>query len=208
MEFTFAHNNFNVLHLEKSLAFYKEALQLTEVRRYEPPDASFILVFLGDVNGQKCLLVTCGDNNGALNYHLRGRGGSWSWAEFEPEMQAAMEELLAAKEEIIGDEPANRWIDRPKREPWVLQVTGLLLVQEVQPVLQARKVRSLLQVQGPVVTVSHSRPYIRPRNTERQIRKRGCCRTCNIFLTRAGSSGLPYRYAFPLQGMGCRNPRR
>jgi len=25
-----------------------------------------------------------------------------------------------AKEEIIGDEPANRWIDRPKREPWVL----------------------------------------------------------------------------------------
>ena len=34
MQFTFAHNNFNVLNLEKSLAFYKEALQLTEVRRY------------------------------------------------------------------------------------------------------------------------------------------------------------------------------
>ncbi len=48
MQFTFAHNNFNVLNLEKSLAFYKEALFLTEVRRHEPPDGSFILVFLGD----------------------------------------------------------------------------------------------------------------------------------------------------------------
>jgi lactoylglutathione lyase len=48
MQFTFAHNNFNVLNLKKSLAFYKEALQLKEVRRYEPPDGSFILVFLGE----------------------------------------------------------------------------------------------------------------------------------------------------------------
>lgn len=48
MQFTFAHNNFNVLNLEKSLAFYKEALCLSEVRRYEPPDGSFILVFLSD----------------------------------------------------------------------------------------------------------------------------------------------------------------
>jgi len=48
MQFTFAHNNFNVLNLKKSLAFYKEALQLKEVRRYEPLDGSFILVFLGE----------------------------------------------------------------------------------------------------------------------------------------------------------------
>ncbi len=48
MQFIFAHNNFNVLHLEKSLAFYKEALQLTEARRYEAPDGSFIIVFLSD----------------------------------------------------------------------------------------------------------------------------------------------------------------
>ena len=44
--FTFAHNNLNVLDLDKSLAFYKEALGLTEVRRKETPD--FTLVFLGD----------------------------------------------------------------------------------------------------------------------------------------------------------------
>ena len=48
MKFTFAHNSINVLNLEKSIAFYREALQLTEVRRYEAPDGSFIIVFLGD----------------------------------------------------------------------------------------------------------------------------------------------------------------
>ena len=48
MEFIFAHNNFNVLDLEKSVAFYKEALQLTEIKRYPAPDGSFILAFLGD----------------------------------------------------------------------------------------------------------------------------------------------------------------
>jgi lactoylglutathione lyase len=48
MKFTFAHNNFNVLNLEKSLDFYKKALQLTEARRREAPDGSFILVFLSD----------------------------------------------------------------------------------------------------------------------------------------------------------------
>ncbi len=48
MEFTFAHNNFNVLDLEKSLAFYKEALGLKEARRFEPADGSFVLVYLTD----------------------------------------------------------------------------------------------------------------------------------------------------------------
>jgi len=33
MTFRFAHNNFNVRDLDKSLAFYKEALGLTEIRR-------------------------------------------------------------------------------------------------------------------------------------------------------------------------------
>jgi lactoylglutathione lyase len=48
MNFKFAHNNFNVLDLEKSLAFYKKALNLKEMRRHEAPDKSFTLVFLGD----------------------------------------------------------------------------------------------------------------------------------------------------------------
>ena len=48
MKFSFDHNNLNVLDLEKSLAFYREALGFTEVRRKEAKDGSFILVFLSD----------------------------------------------------------------------------------------------------------------------------------------------------------------
>ena len=48
MGFTFAHNNINVKDLEKSLAFYQEALGLKEVQRKEASDGSFILVYLGD----------------------------------------------------------------------------------------------------------------------------------------------------------------
>ena len=48
MEFTFAHNNFNVLDLEKSLKFYEEALGLKEDHRKVAEDGSFILVYLTD----------------------------------------------------------------------------------------------------------------------------------------------------------------
>ncbi len=48
MRFAFAHNNINVLHLQKSLIFYKSALGLEEVRRHEAKDGSFVLVYLGD----------------------------------------------------------------------------------------------------------------------------------------------------------------
>lgn len=48
MKFNFCHNNFNVRDLEKSLEFYKKALNLEEVKRKEAEDGSFILVYLGD----------------------------------------------------------------------------------------------------------------------------------------------------------------
>lgn len=46
--FSFNHFNFNVSDLDKSLAFYREALGLTEVRRTTAEDGSFTIVFLGD----------------------------------------------------------------------------------------------------------------------------------------------------------------
>lgn len=58
MEFTFAHNNFNVRDLDKSLAFYKEALGLVETRRKEAADGSYIIVFLGDGKSQHLLELT------------------------------------------------------------------------------------------------------------------------------------------------------
>ena len=45
---TFNHFNFNVLDLEKSLAFYTEALNLEPVREKNASDGSFKLVYLGD----------------------------------------------------------------------------------------------------------------------------------------------------------------
>ena len=48
MKFRFSHNNLNVIDLEKSLRFYREALGLDEVRRKEASDGSYIIVFLGD----------------------------------------------------------------------------------------------------------------------------------------------------------------
>ena len=48
MTFSFAHNNFNVRDLDRSLAFYHKALGLSEVRRKEAADGSFQLVFLSD----------------------------------------------------------------------------------------------------------------------------------------------------------------
>ena len=44
----FAHFNFNVLDLQRSLAFYDQALGLREVRRIEGPEGAFTIVYLSD----------------------------------------------------------------------------------------------------------------------------------------------------------------
>jgi lactoylglutathione lyase len=42
------HENYNVSDLEKSLAFYNEALGLTEVRRNVAKDGSYIIVYIAN----------------------------------------------------------------------------------------------------------------------------------------------------------------
>ena len=48
MKFKMVHENYNVRDLEKSLKFYEEALGLTEKRRIEAKDGSFIIVYVGN----------------------------------------------------------------------------------------------------------------------------------------------------------------
>lgn len=76
MNFSFAHFNFNVFDLEKSLKFYKEALGLEPVRTKEASDGSFTLVYLGDKETDFLLELTYlrdrkePYNLGELEYHL------------------------------------------------------------------------------------------------------------------------------------------
>lgn len=58
MQFTFNHNNFNVFDLDKSIAFYKENLGLSEVRRVVADDGSYIIVFLSDGTSSHKLELT------------------------------------------------------------------------------------------------------------------------------------------------------
>lgn len=72
----FDHFNFNVLDLGRSLAFYEKALGFKEVKRKEAKDGSFILVYLGDTEGNFLLELTWlrdrtePYNLGECEYHL------------------------------------------------------------------------------------------------------------------------------------------
>ena len=59
MEFKFIHTNYNVKDLNKSMAFYEEALGLKETRRIAPEDGSFVIVYLGDGKTPFELELTC-----------------------------------------------------------------------------------------------------------------------------------------------------
>ena len=48
MKFKMVHENYNVQDIEKSLAFYEKALGLTERRRKEAADGSYVIVFIGN----------------------------------------------------------------------------------------------------------------------------------------------------------------
>jgi SAM-dependent methyltransferase len=57
---------------------------------------------LGSVGeNEQCLLVTCGDNNGAINYYLSQQGGQWSFSDLEDTCRAEMSDLLGT-EVLLG----------------------------------------------------------------------------------------------------------
>lgn len=58
MKFRMVHENYNVVDLEKSLAFYEKALGLKEVRRKNAADGSFIIVYIANENADFELELT------------------------------------------------------------------------------------------------------------------------------------------------------
>ena len=59
MQFSFYHTNLNVTDLDRSLAFYEEALGLRPIRFKDASDGSFRLAFLGDGVTDYQLELTC-----------------------------------------------------------------------------------------------------------------------------------------------------
>ena len=118
MKFKFVHNNINVKDLDKSLAFYKEALDLEEVRRKVASDGSFILVYLEDGQSAHQLELTwlrdwekdhydLGDNE----FHLAFRTDDFEAAHAKhAEMGCICFENTAMGLYFITD-PDNYWLE-------------------------------------------------------------------------------------------------
>ena len=70
MKFRMVHENFNIVDLDRSLAFYDEALGLKEKRRKVGKDGSFILVYLVDVLSTPAAESRCGTGQ-AQDYSIR-----------------------------------------------------------------------------------------------------------------------------------------
>jgi SAM-dependent methyltransferase len=64
-----------------------------------------LLAQAGNTVDLDCLLVTNGDNNGALNHHFRAAGGCWTWVENEDDHIAEMEDLLGDR--VLLGEPGR-----------------------------------------------------------------------------------------------------
>ena len=58
MKFAMVHENYNVYDLDKSIAFYSEALGLKEKRRKLAADGSYKIVFMGNENSDFELELT------------------------------------------------------------------------------------------------------------------------------------------------------
>lgn len=117
MEFRFAHNNFNVLDLDKSLAFYKEALNFTESRRKEASDGSFTLVYLTDGKTNHLLELTYLKNRtepynlGENEFHLAIETDDFDAAyKKHSEMGCIVYENKSMGIYFIAD-PDNYWIE-------------------------------------------------------------------------------------------------
>ncbi len=122
MKFGMVHTNLNVLDMEKSLAFYKEALGMEPVRRKEAPDGSFRLAFLTNESSGAQIELTC----------LSGRAEPYDLGENEWHIAFETDDMAAAhaKHEAMGcicfenrdmglyfiEDPDGYWLEiMPKR---------------------------------------------------------------------------------------------
>jgi SAM-dependent methyltransferase len=111
---------------------------------------------VGDTTGQHCLLVTCGDNNGALNWHFRDHGGVWTWGDVSGENLEEMSELLG---EPVNQVPEDRFPFADGQFDCVVSIDVLEHLRDDQPFL--RELSRVLRPGGrAVVTVPNGDPRL------------------------------------------------
>jgi 2-polyprenyl-3-methyl-5-hydroxy-6-metoxy-1,4-benzoquinol methylase len=108
-----------------------------------------LLELLGETTDKKCLLVTCGDNNGALNWYFRKHGGAWTWADVSGENNDQISRLL--NEPVYAFKEDDFPVSGGQFD-YVVSIDVLEHLRQDQPFL--REVRRVLKPSGKaVVTV-------------------------------------------------------
>jgi SAM-dependent methyltransferase len=124
-----------------------------------------LLKQIGNVHGQACLLLTCGDNNGALNWHIRAKGGHWTWGDVAGENLAEMSQFLG---EHVHRTPDHRFPFADGQFDCVVSIDVLEHLAEDQSFL--RELRRVLRPCGrAVVTVPNGNPRLLANRMKRMV---------------------------------------
>jgi SAM-dependent methyltransferase len=115
-----------------------------------------LLRLTGPTQGRDCLLLTCGDNNGALNYYFREHGGCWTWGDVMDENLDEMRDLLG---EPVHHTPQTNFPFAAGQFDCVVCIDVLEHLSDDQPFLH--ELRRVLKVGGTaVVTVPNGSPQL------------------------------------------------
>jgi len=118
MKFKMIHENYNVSDLERSLKFYEEALGLTERRRKEAADGSYIIVFIGNDEAPdfELELTWLRDHEGAYDlgegeFHLAFRADDFRAAHAKHEAMGCICFENAAMGVYFIEDPDGYWLE-------------------------------------------------------------------------------------------------
>ena len=117
MKLKMIHENYNVTNLKRSMDFYEKALGLTEVRRIEPEDGSYIIVYVGnELSDFELELTWLRDKEGTYDlgdeeFHLAFRAPDFDAAH---KLHEEMECICMENEEIgiyFIKDPDGYWLE-------------------------------------------------------------------------------------------------